>query len=73
MKTIADEFGLPVGYSDHTTGIEVSLAAVAHGAEVIEKHFTVDRNLPGPIKPASMLPYELRALVDGARKIERCI
>lgn len=73
MKTIADEFGLPVGYSDHTTGIEVSLAAVAHGAEVIEKHFTVDRNLPGPDQAASMLPDELRALVDGARKIERCL
>ena len=73
MKTLADEFGLPVGYSDHTTGIEVSLAAVAHGAEVIEKHFTIDRSLPGPDQAASMLPSELRALVDGVRKIEGCL
>ncbi|MCM8535451.1 MAG: N-acetylneuraminate synthase [Lentisphaeraceae bacterium] len=73
MKTLSDEFGLPVGYSDHTAGIEVSLAAVAHGAEVIEKHFTIDRSLPGPDQEASMLPEELRALVDGIRKIELCL
>ncbi|MCH2206563.1 MAG: N-acetylneuraminate synthase [Lentisphaerales bacterium] len=70
MQTMAAEFSLPVGYSDHTQGIEVSLAAVAYGAKVIEKHFTIDRDLPGPDQAASMLPEELRALVDGIRKIE---
>ena len=73
MQTIADEFGLPVGYSDHTTGIEVSLAAITLGATVIEKHFTIDRALPGPDQAASMLPDELKALVDGARNIEICL
>jgi N,N'-diacetyllegionaminate synthase len=73
MQTMADEFSLPVGYSDHTQGIEVSLAAVALGAEIIEKHFTTDRSLPGPDQEASMLPVELKALVEGIRKIESCL
>lgn len=70
MKTFRDTFGLPVGYSDHTQGIEVDLAAAALGAEVIEKHFTLDRNLPGPDHKASLEPAELKAMVDGIRKVD---
>lgn len=70
MKTLRDRFGYPVGYSDHTQGIEADLAAVALGATVIEKHFTLDRNLPGPDHNASLEPYELKAMIDGIRKIE---
>lgn len=70
MQTIEKEFNLPVGYSDHTEGINVSLAAVALGACVIEKHFTLDRNLPGPDHKASLEPKELKAMVEGIRGIE---
>ncbi len=70
MKTMRTSFGYPVGYSDHTQGIEVDLAAVALGATIIEKHFTLDRNLPGPDHKASLEPDELKAMVDGIRKIE---
>jgi N,N'-diacetyllegionaminate synthase len=70
MTTLAKEFNLPVGYSDHTPGIEVSLAAVALGARVIEKHFTLDKELPGPDHAASLAPAELKALVSGIRKVE---
>jgi N-acetylneuraminate synthase len=70
LDTMASAFGLPVGYSDHTTGIEVSLAAVARGATVIEKHFTLDRSLPGPDHAASLEPGELRRLVASIRNIE---
>ena len=70
MQTLSDEFGYPVGYSDHTQGIEVDLAAVALGATIIEKHFTLDQSLPGPDHKASLEPYELKAMVDGIRKIE---
>lgn len=70
MRTFREKFGCPVGYSDHTQGIEVDLAAVAMGATVIEKHFTLDRNLPGPDHKASLEPNELRAMVDGIRKVE---
>lgn len=70
MQTMRNAFGCPVGYSDHTQGIEVDLAAVALGATVIEKHFTLDRNLPGPDHKASLEPDELKAMVDGIRKIE---
>ncbi|WP_026513898.1 N-acetylneuraminate synthase [Butyrivibrio sp. LB2008] len=70
MKTIEKQFGYEVGYSDHTKGIEISLAAVALGATVIEKHFTLDRNLPGPDHKASIEPAELKAMIDGIRKIE---
>jgi N-acetylneuraminate synthase len=70
MDTIAQAFGLPVGYSDHTMGIEMSLAAVARGAVVIEKHFTLNRNLPGPDHLASLEPEELKSLVSGIRNIE---
>ena len=65
MQTMATAFGAPVGFSDHTPGIEVSLAAVALGACVIEKHFTTDRTLPGPDHVASLEPHELAALVKG--------
>ena len=70
LKTLKESFGYPVGYSDHTQGIEVDLAAVALGATVIEKHFTLDRNLPGPDHKASLEPNELKAMVDGIRRIE---
>ena len=73
MQTLKDAFGCPVGYSDHTQGIEVSLAAAALGAEVIEKHFTLDKNMPGPDHKASLEPDELKALVDGIRKIETAL
>lgn len=70
MLTIKEEFGVKVGYSDHTRGIEVPIAAVALGAEVIEKHFTLDRNLPGPDHKASLEPNELKAMVGAIRNIE---
>jgi N,N'-diacetyllegionaminate synthase len=73
MLTIGRAFGVAVGYSDHTTGIEVSIAAVALGATVIEKHFTMDRNLPGPDHKASLEPDELRAMVAAIRNIERAL
>ncbi|MBI2982166.1 MAG: N-acetylneuraminate synthase [Deltaproteobacteria bacterium] len=73
MQTLKEVLGLPVGYSDHTPGIEVSLAAVALGACVIEKHFTLDRNLPGPDHKASLSPDELHALVRGIRIVESAI
>lgn len=73
MDTMREAFGLPVGYSDHTLGIEVSLAAVARGAVVIEKHFTVDRGLPGPDHAASLEPEELKQLVRGIRTIEAAL
>lgn len=70
MDTMASAFGLPVGYSDHTAGIEVSIAAAARGATVIEKHFTLDRALPGPDHAASLEPEELALLVAAIRNIE---
>ncbi len=73
MLSIRDAFGVQVGYSDHTAGIEVSLAAVALGATVIEKHFTLDRQLPGPDHQASLEPDELKALVTGIRNIEQAL
>ncbi len=73
METMATAFKLPVGYSDHTPGIEVALAAVALGACVIEKHFTLDKNLPGPDHKASLDPHELEALVKGIRIVEQAL
>ena len=73
MRTIKEEFGVKVGYSDHTRGIEVPIAAVALGAEVIEKHFTLDRNLPGPDHKASLEPDELKAMVSAIRNIEQAL
>jgi N,N'-diacetyllegionaminate synthase len=70
MATLAETFEVPVGFSDHTMGTEVALAAVAMGASVIEKHFTLDRSRPGPDHKASMEPEELRALVRGVRIVE---
>jgi sialic acid synthase SpsE len=70
MITLRQETGLSVGLSDHSTGIECALAAVALGACVIEKHFTIDKSLPGPDHQASLSPLELRQLVDGIRKVE---
>jgi N,N'-diacetyllegionaminate synthase len=69
MKTIQDRFNLDVGYSDHTLGIEVSIAAVALGAKVIEKHFTLDRKMEGPDHKASLEPEELRQMVESIRHI----
>lgn len=73
MLSIKDEFGVSVGYSDHTLGIEVPIAAVALGATVIEKHFTLDRNLPGPDHAASLEPDELSAMVRSIRTIEKAL
>jgi sialic acid synthase SpsE len=73
MTSMKAAFGVEVGYSDHTPGIEVSIAAVALGATVIEKHFTLDRNLPGPDHQASLEPHELKAMVDAIRNIERAL
>ncbi len=73
MDTLAQAFGLPVGYSDHTAGVEVALAAVARGASVIEKHFTLDRTLPGPDHAASLEPHELCQLVAGVRTVKAAL
>ena len=73
MREIADTFRVPVGYSDHTQGIEVAVAAVALGAAVIEKHFTLDRTLPGPDHKASLEPGELGAMVSAIRNIEQAL
>jgi N,N'-diacetyllegionaminate synthase len=70
MVSMQHALGVRVGYSDHTAGIEVAIAAVALGATVIEKHFTLDRTLPGPDHQASLEPGELKAMVDGIRQIE---
>ena len=69
----SDEFGYEVGYSDHTKGIEVPIAAVAMGATIIEKHFTLDRNMEGPDHKASLEPDELAVMVNSIRKIEKAI
>lgn len=73
MSTISAAIGLPVGYSDHTLGLAVSTAAVALGAVVIEKHFTLDRKLLGPDHKASLLPDELAALIRQIRDVERAL
>lgn len=73
MQTIGNAFGVQIGYSDHTLGIEVPIAAVALGASVIEKHFTLDRDLPGPDHRASLEPLELKAMVSSIRNIEKAI
>jgi N,N'-diacetyllegionaminate synthase len=70
MLSIRDAFNVEVGYSDHTDGIEVATAAVALGATVIEKHFTLDRSLPGPDHKASLEPQQLKAMVTAIRNIE---
>ena len=73
MITIRDELGVNIGYSDHTLGIEIPVAAVAMGAKVIEKHFTLDRTMPGPDHAASLEPEELKAMVAAIRNIEKAM
>lgn len=73
MQQIQKEFDVAVGYSDHTKGIEVPIAAVALGASVIEKHFTLDRNMEGPDHKASLEPDELKAMVLAIRNIEKAL
>jgi len=73
MVNMGKAFGVAIGYSDHTHGIEVPIAAVALGASVIEKHFTLDRSLPGPDHRASLEPGELKAMVSGIRNIEKAM
>ena len=73
METMKKAFGLPVGYSDHTEGIAIPLAAAARGAVIIEKHFTLDKTLPGPDHKASLAPDELAEMVRGIRQIEKAI
>ena len=73
METLRNRYKVKVGYSDHTNGIEVPIAAVALGAEVIEKHFTLDKNLPGPDHKASIEPKDLAAMVRSIRNIEEAL
>jgi N,N'-diacetyllegionaminate synthase len=73
MLTMQKEFGVSIGYSDHTLGIEVDIAAVAMGASVIEKHFTLDKFMKGPDHQASLEPQELRAMVDAIRNTEKAL
>ena len=73
MDALRKEFDVEVGYSDHTKGIEVPIAAVALGASVIEKHFTLDRNMEGPDHKASLEPDELKAMVSAIRNIEKAV
>jgi len=73
MTTLATAFGLPVGYSDHTAGIEIPIAAVALGATVIEKHFTLDTNMSGPDHRASLDPTDFKRMVDAIRNVEKAI
>ena len=73
MGTLANAFGLPVGYSDHTQGLVIPTAAVALGATIIEKHFTLDRTLPGPDHKASLEPDELTELVNTVRSVEQAL
>lgn len=73
MKTMEDEFHLPVGYSDHTQGIEIPIGAAALGACVLEKHFTLDRTMEGPDHRASLEPGELKAMVAAVRNVEQAM
>lgn len=70
MDTLRAAFDVPVGFSDHTLGIEIPIAAVALGANIIEKHFTLDQHLPGPDHRSSLEPEELRSMITGIRKVE---
>lgn len=73
MREMGKKFSVKYGYSDHTTGIEVAIAATALGATVIEKHFTLDKTLPGPDHKASLGPEELKSMIKGIRKIEEAL
>ena len=73
MLTIKNAFNIKVGYSDHTMGIEIPIAAVALGAKVIEKHFTISRDMDGPDHKASLEPQELKQMVESIRNIEKAM
>jgi N-acetylneuraminate synthase len=73
MDTLSRAFGLRVGYSDHTPGIAVTIASVARGAEIVEKHFSLDKDLPGPHHQASLEPEELKAMIRSIREIEAAL
>ncbi|RRD93863.1 N-acetylneuraminate synthase [Clostridiales bacterium COT073_COT-073] len=73
MLTLGQAFAKEVGYSDHTVGIEIAIAAVAMGAKIIEKHFTLDKDLPGPDHQASLNPVELKAMVEAIRRVEKAL
>ncbi|MCK4623385.1 MAG: N-acetylneuraminate synthase [Desulfuromonadales bacterium] len=73
MQTLADSFGIEAGYSDHTLGVEIPIAAVALGARVIEKHITLDNNLPGPDHRASLEPKELAEMISAIRNLEQAL
>jgi N,N'-diacetyllegionaminate synthase len=73
MQSIQNKFNVAVGYSDHTLGIEIPIAAVAMGATVIEKHFTIDRSQSGPDHKASLEPSELKSMIDGIRNVEKAL
>ena len=73
MCTLASAFGFPVGYSDHSPGIEIAVAAVALGARIIEKHFTLSKDMAGPDHRASLEPEELRAMVRAIRNVEKSL
>ena len=73
MLTLKKEFNLPVGYSDHTLGVTVPIMAVIMGAQVLEKHFTLDKNLPGPDHKASLEPKELKEMVEAIRNTKKAL
>jgi N,N'-diacetyllegionaminate synthase len=73
MQEMMLQFDVPIGYSDHTEGIDIALAAVAIGATVLEKHLTLDKDMDGPDHKASITPYELQELVKGVRRIEAAL
>lgn len=73
MLTMRDELGIEVGYSDHTLGIEIPIAAVAMGAQIIEKHFTLDKTMDGPDHKASLEPHELKAMITAIRNVESAL
>lgn len=73
MLTLKEELGIEVGYSDHTPGIEIPIAAVAMGAQIIEKHFTLDKTMDGPDHKASLEPHELKAMVSAIRNVEAAL
>ena len=73
MDTLRARFGRPVGLSDHTSGLEIAIAAVARGAAIVEKHFTLDKRLPGPDHRASLDPIELASLVRAIRRVETAL
>ena len=73
MNALKEYFGVEIGYSDHTQGIEIPIAAVAMGARVIDKHFTLDRNMEGPDHKASLEPHELKNMVECIRNVENAL